>query len=153
MVLKRAVLMLLLTLFTLQVVAAADIAYIVVFRPNNDLTNLFTNLGLTYEVIKDNDIATKNLNDYRLVFVYDGRVRKTANVPIYNYPSIIMNRYYGEEWGLTDRDGISQLGATSPLNVRKEKDKRVLQVYTQAREGTTSVSLPYYYLADENKAN
>ncbi len=151
MVLKRAVFIILLTLFTLQIVAAADIAYIVVSRPNNDITKVFDDLGLTYDVIKDKDVPTKNLNDYRLVFVDDGRVRKTANVPIYNYPSIIMNRYYGEEWGLTDRDGISQLGATSPLNVRK--DTRILQVYTSAREGTTSVSLPYYYLADENKAN
>ena len=149
MVLKRAVLILLLTMFTLQVVAAADVAYIVVSRPNSDVVKIFDNLGLTYEIIKDKDVTTKNLNDYRLVFVDDGRVRKTSNLPLYNYPTIIMNRYYGGEWGLTDRDGISQLAATSPLHVRK--DTRVLQVYTKATEN--NVGIAYYYLSDENKAD
>ena len=149
MVAKKVVVFLFLSIFLIKIISAADIGYIVLNKANDDVTSVFNNLGLSYDVIKDKDVMSKNLNDYRLIFVDDGRLKKTKNLRIYNYPSVIMNRYYGEEWGLTDRDGISQLAATSPLNVRK--DNRVLQVYTQALEG--NIAIPYYYLDDQNKAN
>jgi len=132
-------------------VSAADVAYILLNEraAKSEILGVFSELNLSVDKIKDKNILNYDLSDYRLIFIDDVRLRKTKNLAIYNYPSVIMNRYYTEEWGLTDADGASQLAANSPLNVKV--DDLILQVYTKAKEG--SINLPYYYLADEDKAS
>src|SRR3989338_4951931 len=126
---------------------AADVAYILVNdrAAKQEILDIFSQLNLTVQLIEDNDVLSYNLSNYKLIFVDDARVRKTRNVEIYNYPAIIMNQYYGVEWGLTDRDGISQLGANSPLSVKVNDS--ILQVYTKAK--SNGASIPYYYLSDK----
>ena len=136
----------------LSSVYAYDVAYILKNdrQVKNEILDVFSELGLSVEIIEDSSILTKNLANYKIVFVDDAILRKTRNLAIYNYNSVIMNKNYGQEWGLTDVDGISQLAATAPLQVRVV-DNSIEQVYTQARYN--GVNIPYYYLANENKAS
>jgi len=138
----------------IQIVCAADVAYILVNDRNVDynILDVFSDMGLTVEVIEDSKVLTYDLSQYSIIFIDDARVRKTKNLQIYNYPAVIMNKYYGEDWGLTDRDGISQLGSTNPLYVNMV-DNGIQQVYTQGLEGLKGVAIPYYFLDDHNKAN
>ena len=114
--------------------AAADVAYIlnIPSKVKPEILNIFSEMNLSVDIIKDSKVPTTNLAAYRMVFVDDARLPKTKKIAIYNYPSVIMNKYYGKDWGLTDGDGISQLSATAPLNV-KLVDNGVRQVYTSAR--------------------
>ena len=148
---KKSVLILMLILLLSNSVIAADVAYIlnVPKNANKDVLSVFNELNLSVELIKDSNVRTTDLSKYKLIFVDDAILRNTANyITISNYPSVIMNRYYGFKFGLTDYDGISQLASTAPLSVKKEGS--VIQVYTQAK--ASSANLPYYYLANENKA-
>ena len=52
---------------------------------------------------------------------------------------------------ITDIDGISKLASTSPLEVIK--DENIIQVYTKARYSIGGISIPYYFLDDNNKAS
>ena len=149
MVTKKGMVILLITIFILQSISAADVGYITKRYTDEKVMQVFNDMDLTVDVIKDSDVKRKDLSSYKFLFIDDGILRNTGKIPIYNYPSIIMNKEYGFEWGLTDVDGISQIGSTAPLKVKI--DSRVAQVYTVAQEGTAAI--PYYYLDDENKAN
>ena len=85
-----------------------------------------------------------------MLFIGDERLQKTRKIPIFNFPAVIMNKYYGFEWGLTDFDGISQLASNAPLEYRLTNGD-VKQAYEKAR--FDGVSIPYYYLDYGNKAN
>lgn len=154
-------LFLLFFLFSSTFVSAAaskDVGYILISKrnANKQITDVFSSLNLTYDLIEDSKINSVykagNLSKYQFLFIDDVRLNNARKIPIYNYPSVIMNKYYGYEWGLTDRDGISQMTSTSPLNVNLVSDGRE-QVYTQAKFSGIGTHIPFYYLSDENKAN
>jgi len=140
--------------FVLGQTYIGNVAYI-----TNNLKNIkpevravFNELNLNITPILDSKVPTTNFSKYKMIFVDDAYLPKSSKYPIYNYPSVIMNKYYGYQWGLTDYDGISQLASTSALYVKLVNDD-LQQVYTQARfPGTSFVSIPYYYLDDLNKA-
>jgi len=137
--------------------AAADVAYLYK-RVNNiddNILDVFNDAGLTVETISDTQIPTKlsaaNLNNYKIIFVGDERFRNVARIPVDKKPTIIANYYHGLIFGLTDYDGISKLASNAPLSVRK--NSQIIQVYTQAKYNGKTISIPYYYLDDENKAD
>lgn len=66
------------------------------------------------------------------------------------YPSLVVNYYRADDWGLTDRDGVSQIGSTRPLVVEIGDEK--IQVYTIAYTHRR-IAIPYYYLEKNNKAD
>jgi len=137
-------------LFVSSFVAASDVAYI--YRNSNNvddnILNVFSDMGLSVDLIDENNLPS-DFSGYRFIFVGDERFRKDYKIPIGDYPSIVSNYYFGYEWGLTDGDGISKLASNFPLSVTK--DGHVVQVYTRAKYPDKSVSIPYYYLDDENK--
>ncbi|MEN9626533.1 MAG: hypothetical protein RL557_861, partial [archaeon] len=129
--------------------AADDVAYIYKSKASVDtvIVDTFEDLGLSVELIDETKLPS-DFSSYKFIFIGDERFRNIDNLPIYDTPTIISNYYFGEEFGLTDVDGVSKLAATSPLQVKKGNE--IMEVYTQARYN--GVSIPYYYLATENKA-
>ena len=152
MVIKKGVLLLVFVVLFSNFVLASDVGYILKYERNAkpEILNVFSDLGLEVDLIEDVNVNRVNLGSYDMLFIDDAILRNTKKLPVYNYPSVIMNGYYGNEWGLTDIDGTSQLASTAPLNVRLV-DNGVRQVYTQAKF-PSGVSIPYNYLHDENKA-
>jgi len=129
-------------------ILAGDVAYIYrkQYKIDDNVINFFEDNGLTVDLIYESNIG--DLSSYKLVYVGDERFRR--NIPVHNYPTVIANYYHGDTWGLTDYEGVSMLAANSPMSVNK--DGQVIQVYTQAFEGSTTIAIPYYFLDDENKA-
>ncbi|MFA5724621.1 MAG: putative metal-binding motif-containing protein, partial [Candidatus Pacearchaeota archaeon] len=127
--------------------STADVAYIykAKLKVDQNIVSLFKEMNLTVDLI-DERYMPKSFSNYKFIFVGDERF--TRSIPVNDYNSIVTNYYFGEQWGLTDHDGISNLASTSPLSVRK--NDQVIQVYTQAKY-PTGISIPYYYLGDENK--
>lgn len=114
---------------------------------DQNIINILGELNLTVDLIQE-DTLPINLSKYRLIYVGDERFRNIENIIINKKPTIISNYYYGNHFGITDRDGISQLGSTSPLTVNINGTS--VQVYTEAflRE---RVAVPYYFLRNGNK--
>ncbi len=138
-------------LMTGFVSAAGDVAYIYnkEWKVNDFIVDAFEDAGLIVDEISVSDISSVDFSQYRLIFVGDERFRNVEEIPVNDFPSIVANYYHGDEWGLTDADGVSKLGSGSPLKVKKNGN--VVQVYTRARYSIGSDSIPYYYLDDENK--
>lgn len=136
--------------------ATADVAYIYKNKLaiDNNIINTFNEMGLSVDKIPEKNLTgTKpvNLTKYRFIFVGDERFSYYNKIPIGDVPIVIMNGYFGPDWGLTDRGGISQLTSNTPLYVMSMKDG-LKQVYIQARYTLGGIFIPYYYLANENKA-
>jgi hypothetical protein len=134
------------------VAASDEVAYI--FRNermvDENVVGVFEDMGLTVDLIDETEINNFNLESYRFLFIGDERYRHYDDIPVDKYPSIVSNYYFGDEWGFTDWDGVSKLGSNSPLSVKEENS--IIQVYDRATFPSGGVSIPYYYLAEENKA-
>ncbi len=129
---------------------AADIAYLYRkdFNIDQNVVNVFGEMGLDVELVNERALP-KDFSDYKLVFIGDEVFTRNQFISVEKYPTIISSFYYGEIYGITDNEGVSQLGSTSPLTIME--DGSVVQVYTSAfKEGR--VAVPYYFLDKENKA-
>ncbi|MFH1802985.1 MAG: hypothetical protein ABH864_06080 [archaeon] len=131
--------------------ASADIAYIYrkEFKIDNNILNVFNQSGLTYDLIDERRLPI-DFSQYKLLFVGDENFRYENRILVNQYPSIVANFYHADYWGLTDAEGVSQLGSDHPLSVKK--DGRMIQVYTQGRKWLGGPSVVYYFLDEENMA-
>jgi len=132
-------------------VSAADVAYLYnkKFRIDNGIVKFFNEMNLSVDLINEKNFSKTDFSKYRLIFVGDERFSKPKDIPIDRYPTVIMNYNHGPVFGLTDRDGISKLGRTEPMSVRK--NNTIIQVYTKAMYDFKRVAIPYYYLANGDK--
>ena len=124
-----------------------DIAYI--YRTSgkidNQIIDVFTDIGFNVDLIQEKAIPA-NLDKYSFIFVGDESFHE--DIPVNDNPAIVASYRNSEEWGITDRDGASQLGATAPLTVQINSTS--VQVYTSAFiRGRLAV--PYYFLDKNNK--
>jgi len=133
-----------------DLVFAEDVAYIYrkQFRIDENIVGVFEDLNLSVDLIQENSLPG-SFDDYKFIFIGDESLRKYSRIPVNSFPTIVANYYHADEWGLTDAEGVSQLAANAPLNVRK--DSRVVQVYTDWRD-YDGIALPYYFLDKENRA-
>ena len=134
-------------------VSAADVAYIYSrdFNVDNNIKNVFAELNLSVDMIKESKVTTTDFSKYKFIFIGDERFSNPTKIPINKYPSVVTNYYYGPQWGLTDDDGISKLARTEPLSVKQ--DGTIIQVYTDAMFDTNRVGIPYYYLGVHDKSS
>lgn len=133
-----------------SIASAADVAYI--YKTNSQIDDnvleVFNELALTVDLIKENSLPN-SFSSYKLIYIGKESYRNKKDFPVNKYPVIISNRNPLKAWGLTNRDGVSQMGATSPLKVIT--DSTQIQVYTQGLK-QNKVAISYYYLDKENKA-
>lgn len=144
--------MLVFSIFLVSFVSAGDVAYLYnkPFAVDQNIVDVFNEMGLTVDLIQDAKISTTNFNNYKMIFVNDERFRYGLNyIPIATKPTVVANYFYGLEFGLTDYDGVSQLAGNSPQSVNV--NEQIVQVYTQAEYGMNGIAIPYYFLDDENK--
>lgn len=129
-----------------------DVAYVYSknFRIDRTIVSAFNELGFDVVFVNEQNLAFTNLSRFRFVFIGDEVFRNSDLVRPDMHRSIIVNYYHADTWGLTDGDGASQLGGTTPLSVRTEG--QVVQVYTQAFR-RARISVPYYFLGQENVAS
>ena len=148
MVIQKKLGVFLLVILAVSFVSAVDVAYLLKNDRNvqERVVDAIEDMDLSYDVIEDADIPFTNFDNYKAIFLDDVRFRKIDYVPIGEHKMVIMNKYYGEDFGLTDRDGVSQLAGTSALSVEIPDTKRVEQVYTQAFSKGT-IGIPYYYFS------
>ena len=149
---KRGVLVFTFLIFALSITlaSASDVAYI--FRKENkiddNVLSVFDELNLDVDFINEASLPA-NFNNYKLLYIGDESFRNQNKIPVNNYPSIVANSHHAALWGLTDRNGASQFGATHSLSV--VQDSSTIQVYTKSFI-SNKVAIPYYFLDEKNKA-
>src|SRR3989344_1159438 len=135
--------------FSITLASASDVAYI--FRKENkiddNVLSVFDGLNLEVDLINENSLPA-DFNDYKLIYGGDENFRNQNRIPVNDYPSIVANHRIAM-WGLTDRNGASQLGANSPLSVVQDSSR--VKVYTKSFF-LNKISVPYYFLRENSKS-
>ena len=151
---KKRVIIFILLIFAINIFASSiladdKVAYVYKSKSQIDknIVNVFKDMGLKVDLINEKNLPS-NFDGYRFVFIGDERFKYNSKIKIWEFPVIVSNYFFGDDWGLTDDDEISKLAASSPLSV--QKDNKIIQVYNKAR--SNGVSIPYYYLDKGNKA-
>lgn len=126
--------------------SSASVAYIYKSKTDTKIINLFSDLKLKVDLIKESTLP-QDLSSYKFIFIGDERF--SEEIPIDKYPSVIMNHYITGKVGLGN-DGISRLVSTMPLQVNFNGDE--VAVYSSAKD-SRGISIPYYYLDKQNKAS
>lgn len=127
-----------------------DVAYLYrkEFRIDHNIVQAFIDKNFTVTFINERDLP-KDFSKYDIIFVGNENFIKKSLIPVNDYRTILVNGYNPRDWGITDRDGVSQLGSTSPLKVITGGQQ--VQVYTKAFK-VKRISIPYYFLDEKNKA-
>lgn len=141
---------LLFLVFFIESAVAADVAY--VYRNDRkideNVLNAFEEMSLSVDLVDERNLP-RDFSAYKFIFIGDERISSAKKLPVGEVPAVVMNRYYGNAFGLTDRGGISLIMSSAPLRVRYEG--RSVQVYDSAHD-SRKVSIPYYYISWRNKA-
>ncbi len=154
---SRYILLFLLTIFFATSVCAEDIAYIVkdTSRLNHDFLNAIKDLGLTAKVIDDDGINSVNLSDYKIILVGNDRFANPQNIPVNDFPTLIVNQYHMADWYWSS--GISFVSNSQPLSARNVYSSSItrglpgiVQVYDSCCYQTSSI--PMYYLSKEKRS-
>ena len=142
---KKLVISLIFIVFLCNLVIAADVAYIYQhpFWIDNNVLDVFSDKGLDVEQIQCNDVEGTDFSGYGFIFVGNERLRCAEDVPIYDYPSLLMNGRNAKDFGLAGRWGISNIGSSSPLNIFTDD---IVQVYDRAKHQRKSLTM--YYITD-----
>jgi len=124
--------------------SAGNVAYIFRknFKINQGAIDALEQMGHNVDLVEERNLPLVP-GAYDLIFVGDERFRKPNEIPVGSQNAVIASYHHGNNWGLTDRDGISQMGSTFPLSV--EQGEQMIPVYTSAFK-RNRIAVPYYYL-------
>src|SRR3989338_3436882 len=77
--------------------SGADVAYIYKkdYKVDENVLGVFSELGLSYELIDERYISLVNFSKYKLIFVGDERYENGDKIPVDEKPSVIVNYYFG----------------------------------------------------------
>ena len=133
-------------------VVQPDVAYL--YRQsskiNPKIINVLEEMNFNVTLINEQQLSYTNLTKYRLVFVGDENFLKAKKIPAEQVPTLVFNHYNVKDFGLTDRDGASQLGSSSPLTINMGNQS--VLVYIKAFK-EDRIGLHYYYLDKNNIAD
>jgi len=137
------------TVFFIALASANDAAYIYrkEFKIDQNFIDFFENMGFNVELINEKNVPA-DLSHYDFVFIGDEHFKMIDELPIEESNVVVANYFHGTKLGLVDRDGVSQMGSTSPLKIRRGGAD--IEVYTQAFI-RGRIAVPYYYLESLNK--
>lgn len=118
--------------------AAADVAYIIQASQNTkqEFIDSMTELSLTYDIVFANQVSTTNFNDYELILLNDEFFPNWAQIPVNEFPAVLVNGRHMDGWGWTRR--ISSASQSNPMSVNLNNteikgslaDK--IKIYTQS---------------------
>ena len=138
-----------LMLLLVSFISASDVAYIYKSkaRIDSNVVNVLTNMNLNVDFILESSLP-KDFSKYRFILIGDEYFAN--DIPVNDYRSIILNHYFGNKYGLTNRNGISTLSSRIPLEV--SVNGQSMQIYTSEKDSRGDY-LSYYFLGDQNKAS
>jgi len=150
---KRLVVVLgiLFIIFLCNFISAADVAYVLkkTSRADSGFIDVFSDMGLSVELIEDKNVGDVDFSDYKFIFVGDERLRNLKYISVDDIPGVIVNSKYAKQFGFLDKGRVSKLASNAKLKIKKNGD--IVEVYERARFRRGGVGVPYYYLRNKYK--
>jgi len=136
-----------------NLVLGADVGYVLKksSRADSGFTDVFSDMGLSVELIEDKNVRDVNFSDYKFIFVGDNRLRNLKHISVDDIPGVIVNSKYAKQFGFLDKGRVSKLASNAKLKIKKNGD--IVEVYERARFKRGGVGVPYYYLRNKYKSD
>jgi len=99
--------LLFLTILLINLVSATDIAYVTRNNPEPAVINALDEIGVTYEIIDDDNIPSTDFTQYEMILVWDEPLNNYENIPITLRKSLVANTHYLEQWKIGEYAGSS----------------------------------------------
>lgn len=140
-----------LIVLSVNLVSAADIAYVVrnPSNPESNVIEVIEDLGYSYDLIDDNDILDINFSDYEMILVWDELLENAEYIPISERKSFVANTYYLDNWGIGKYAG-SQI-STGYIYVKMMKENRITRNIDSEVRVFTSTNVEIYYMPHKPK--
>jgi hypothetical protein len=125
---NKLLFLLLISILSLSVVSAADVAYIVVSgNPvliKTEITSMLDNLSLSYDIVCHNiygacghDISTYNFSSAELIIINNDYFPSYASIPVNEQKAIIMNGRHIDEWGWSLDTSKGSMSGLTKINL------------------------------------
>ena len=108
-------------IISINLVYATDVAYVVNNGDiSNKVTSILNNLGLTYEVINDNEITGTVFADFKIILVGQSVFTNVNQIPINQHNSLVMGGKYAEEFNIADYSRSENVRKTARVKAGNE---------------------------------
>jgi len=77
-----------------------DVAYVVKTNSNSFLTSELNALGLTYDVITEENVLSTDFSQYKMILVGNDKFDNPNDIPVSKYKSLIINSYHYYKKGI-----------------------------------------------------
>ncbi len=114
---KKLALYFLFVFLAISVAYASDVAYILVnpTQPDPALTSALSEIGMSYDIIDNEDIASYDLSLYKFMLMPDQVFMNNDLIPVNDVPSLIINHNHMDEWDWIQDGKISSKSSSQPL--------------------------------------
>ena len=143
---KLIITFLFLSMFLASSVYAADIAYVLKnpSAANKDVTDLLTELSLTYDLIDSSKARTTNFSKYGMILVGEENFDNTEDIPVNDFNSLILNSKNPDEWGWTTAVGTGSRNL--PLSAKNVIDHPIRKGLADEIEIYRVSDINFYFL-------
>lgn len=97
--------------------SAADVAYVVPskFAVNNEFIKVLDELQLTRDIILSSNVSNVDFSKYRFILIDDEYFSNAAQIPVNQYPALLVNGRNMAEWGWAS--AVSKSKSNSPFHI------------------------------------
>lgn len=117
---KKTIFLVLISILLCNFASAADVAYIV--SQSKEIKQIFLDtleeLNYDYDIIFSYELNSANFDNYRMILVNNDYFFNWEDIPINDYPAVIVNGRNIDNWGWTRR--ITSASSTEPIKVNFE---------------------------------
>jgi hypothetical protein len=143
---SKLMLFLIASVLLIGLVSATDVIYIVTNPTEDAFTNALDDLGLSYDVVNQQDLYGINFDDYGMILINNDYFVNKHLIPINDKPAMVASSFHIDYWGWGVRTSL--ISSNEPLHVGIDDTHEIagdlpddIQVY--------SIAKPDYYYLDK----
>ncbi|MEN9626535.1 MAG: hypothetical protein RL557_863 [archaeon] len=131
------------------VVAVSDVAYVVKNENKVDkgFLHAFEEMGLSVDVIENDEIMETSFSGYKVVFIGDGTISHLMHMSK-NLPIVLTNGKYAAWFGFLNHGVVKSIASNPELKIQSEG--RTIRAYTSSGYDLDGPALSYSFLPRKN---
>lgn len=137
----------------INLVAATDVAYIVTgpFKTNPEFISALNDLNLSYTKILASNAKNTNFSNYRLILLNNEIFYNPSEIPINDYPSVMVDGDNMKDWGWTLKVSKSRTSLPFHVNLSDLNHPIAKGIFNKDVQIYTSKNADIYYFGETNK--
>ena len=141
---RRLIIFLIASVLLIGLVSATDVIYIVTNPTEDAFTDAMDDLGLSYEVVNQQDLYGINFDDYGMILINNDYFVNRHLIPINEKPAMVASSFHIDYWGWGVRTSL--LSSNQPLHVGIDDTHEIAEDFPDEIQVYDIAKPDYYYL-------